>query len=63
MKIGRVKYVRLSKQKVVKQKRNSIKSPFFNLLLDYIPIKEEALSSLYDANLQIIFRYCKAYEK
>jgi len=29
-------------------------SSFFNLLLDYVPKKEEALSSLYDANILYI---------
>ncbi len=35
------------------KKRNSIKNPFLNLLLDYVPVKEEALSSLYEINILI----------
>jgi hypothetical protein len=39
----------------IKKKGTQLRIPFLNLLLDYVPIKEEALPSLYETNVQMNF--------
>jgi hypothetical protein len=39
----------------IKKKGTQLRIPFLNLLLDYVPKKEEALPSLYETNVQMNF--------
>jgi hypothetical protein len=46
------------RNKLKTKKGTQLRIPFLYLLLDYVPKKEEALTSLYVTKVQIKFHYC-----